>query len=179
MPYSPVMNTEMQEKAFRNVILPLKDKLFRMALRITLDSAEAEDVVQDTMIRIWDKREEWPEIESIEALCMTICKNLAIDRSQKMEAQNMELTPERIQNFQTSSPYEKMVTDESLSIVRRLIDELPEKQKLILQLRDMEGESYREIANVLQLTEEQVKVNLFRARQRIKQRFTDIENYGL
>ena len=84
----------MQEKAFRNVILPLKDKLFRVALRITLDRAEAEDVVQDTMIRLWNMRDEWSEIESIEALCTTICKNLAIDRSQKKEAQNVELTPE-------------------------------------------------------------------------------------
>ncbi len=173
------MSTEMQEKAFRNAILPLKDKLFRLALRITLDSAEAEDIVQDTMIRIWDKRDEWPEIDSIEAMCLTICRNLAIDRSQKKEAQHAELTPERIESFQTSGPYEKMVADESLAIVRSLIDELPEKQRLIIQLRDMEGKSYKEIAEALQITEEQVKVNLFRARQRIKQRFTDIENYGL
>ena len=52
------MTIEMQEKAFRNVILPLKDKFYRLALRITLDSAEAEDIVQDTLIRIWEKRDE-------------------------------------------------------------------------------------------------------------------------
>lgn len=173
------MSIEMQEKAFRNAILPLKDKLFRVALRITLDSAEAEDVVQDTMIRIWEKRDEWPKIESIEALCMTICRNLAIDRSQKKEARNLELTPERAEGFYDSEPYEKMVTEERFFIVRSLIDELPEKQRLVIQLRDMEGYSYKEIAHVMQLTEEQVKVTLFRARQRIKQRFTDIENYGL
>jgi RNA polymerase sigma-70 factor (ECF subfamily) len=47
----------MQEISFRNDILPLKDKLYRLAFRITLNSAEAEDVVQDTMIRVWNKRD--------------------------------------------------------------------------------------------------------------------------
>ena len=75
----------MREISFRNDILPLKDKLYRLALRITLNSAEAEDVVQDTMIRVWNKRDEWPQFESIEAYCLTIARNLAIDRSQKME----------------------------------------------------------------------------------------------
>ena len=84
----------MQEISFRNDILPLKDKLFRLALRITLDRAEAEDVVQDTMIRVWSKRDEWSQFESVEAYCLIVAKNLAIDRSQKKEAQNVELTPD-------------------------------------------------------------------------------------
>jgi len=66
-----------------------------------------------------------------------------------------------------------------MKLIHQLINELPEKQRVIMQLRDIEGESYKEISEVLQLTEEQVKVNLFRARQKIKQRYTDIENYGL
>ena len=94
MCYQPVIIIEMQEISFRNDILPLKDKLYRLALRITLDSAEAEDVVQETMIRVWNKREEWTQFESIEAYCLTITRNLAIDRSQLKEAQNVELTPE-------------------------------------------------------------------------------------
>ena len=73
----------MQEISFRDDILPLKDKLFRLALRITFDRAEAEDVVQDTMIRVWNKREEGTQFGSIEAYCLTVAKNLAIDRSQK------------------------------------------------------------------------------------------------
>ena len=80
----------MQEISFRNDILPLKEKLFRLALRITLDRAEAEDVVQDTMIRVWNKRDEWSQFESVEAYCLTVAKNLAIDRSQKREAQNVK-----------------------------------------------------------------------------------------
>ena len=169
----------MQEISFRNDILPLKDKLFRLALRITLDRAEAEDVVQDTMIRVWNKRDEWQQFESVEAYCLIVAKNLAIDRSQKKDAQNVELTPEMAEEADTSGPYDRLVNNERMKIIHRLIDELPEKQRLIMQLRDIEGESYKDIAKVLQLTEEQVKVILFRARQKVKQRYIEIDEYGL
>lgn len=169
----------MQEISFRDDILPLKDKLFRLALRITFDRAEAEDVVQDTMIRVWNKREEWTQFGSIEAYCLTVAKNLATDRSQKKEAQNVELTPEMEEESEISGPYDQLVNNERMSIIHRLINELPEKQRLIMQLRDIEGESYKEIAKILNLTEEQVKVNLFRARQKVKQRYLEIDEYGL
>ena len=169
----------MQEISFRDDILPLKDKLFRLALRITFDRAEAEDVVQDTMIRVWNKREEWTQFGSIEAYCLTVAKNLAIDRSQKKEAQNVELTPEMEEESEISGPYDQLVNNERMSIIHRLINELPEKQRLIMQLRDIEGESYKEIAKILNLTEERVKVNLFRARQKVKQRYLEIDEYGL
>ena len=169
----------MQEISFRDDILPLKDKLFRLALRITFDRAEAEDVVQDTMIRVWNKREEWTQFGSIEAYCLTVAKNLAIDRSQKKEAQNVELTPEMEEESEISGPYDQLVNNERMSIIHRLINELPEKQRLIMQLRDIEGESYKEKAKILNLTEEQVKVNLFRARQKVKQRYLEIDEYGL
>ena len=169
----------MQEISFRNDILPLKDKLFRLALRITLDRAEAEDVVQDTMIRVWNKRDEWQQFESVEAYCLIVAKNLAIDRSQKKDAQNVELTPEMAEEADTSGPYDRLVNNERMKIIHRLIDELPEKQRLIMQLRDIEGESYKDIAKVLQLTEEQVKVKLFRERKKVKQRYIEIDEYGL
>ena len=174
-----VIIIEMQEISFRNDILPLKDKLFRLALRITLDRAEAEDVVQDTMIRVWSKRDEWSQFESVEAYCLIVAKNLAIDRSQKKEAQNVELTPEMEEEPDANSPYDRMIHDEKMNIINRLVNELPEKQRLIMQLRDIEGESYKKIATLLNLTEEQVKVNLFRARQKVKQRYLEIDEYGL
>ena len=169
----------MQKIDFRKDILPLKDKLFRLALRITFDRAEAEDIVQETMIRVWNKRDEWNELESVEAYCLTVARNLAIDRSEKKDSQTMELTIEAEQTPDASSPYDRLVNKERLKLVHRLVGELPEKQRLIMQLRDVEGKSYKEIAAALRLTEEQVKVNLFRARQKVKQKFIDIENYGL
>lgn len=169
----------MQKIDFRKDIFPLKDKLFRLALRITFDRAEAEDIVQETMIRVWNKRDEWDELESVEAYCLTVARNLAIDRSEKKDSQTMELTTEVEQTPDASSPYDRLVNKERLKLVHRLVGELPEKQRLIMQLRDVEGKSYKEIAAALRLTEEQVKVNLFRARQKVKQKFIDIDNYGL
>ncbi len=169
----------MQEISFRNDILPLKDKLFRLALRITFDRAEAEDVVQETLIRVWNKRDEWNDLGSIEAYCLTIARNLAIDRSEKKDSQTLELTPDIGQEPEASGPYERLVNREQMDIIHRLVNGLPEKQRLIMQLRDIEGKSYKEIATALHLTEEQVKVNLFRARQKIKQQYLDIEGYGL
>ena len=94
----------MQEISFRNDILPLKNKLFRLALRITLDSAEAEDIVQDTLIRVWNKRDEWHSLDSVEAYCLTVARNLAIDRSQRKEAQNVSFTPEAQEMRKSSAP---------------------------------------------------------------------------
>ena len=169
----------MQELSFLNDILPLKNRLFRLALRITLDRAEAEDVVQEVLIRVWDKRSEWKQLESVEAYCLTVARNLAIDRSEKKDSQTVELTPEVEQTPDASSPYDQLVNKERLKLVHRLVGELPEKQRLIMQLRDVEGKSYKEIAEALRLTEEQVKVNLFRARQKVKQKFMNIDGYGL
>ena len=162
----------MQELSFRNDILPLKDKLFRLALRITFDRAEAEDVVQETLIRVWNKRDEWSQFGSIEAYCLTVA-------SERKDSRTVELTLEMEQASDASSPYEKLVNKERMTLIHRLMNKLPEKQRLIMLLRDVEGKSYKEIAAVLNLTEEQVKVNLFRARQKVKQTFIDIEGYGL
>lgn len=169
----------MQKISFRNDILPLKDKLFRLALCITRNREEAEDIVQDTMLRVWNRREEWNVWETVEGFCLTICRNLAIDRSQKMDARHVELSPEVTELPDMAAPDKLMERDERLGLLHRLIAELPEKQRTILQLRDVEGKSYKEIAEILQLTEEVVKVNLFRARQRIKLKYNEIDTYGL
>ena len=77
--------------SFRNDVLPLKNELFRLALRITLNRAEAEDIVQETMMKVWTRRDKWSEIESIEAFCLTICRNISLDKMKKAENQNQSL----------------------------------------------------------------------------------------
>ena len=169
----------MKEISFLDDILPLKDKLFRVALRITFDRAEAEDIVQETLIKVWKKREEWNSLESIEAYCLTVAKNLAIDMRDKMVSQTEELTPANDQAQDDENPYEKLVQKERLMLVNSLIEALPEKQRQIMQLRDIEEKSYQEIAETLGITEDQVKINLFRARQKVKQGFLKTNGYGL
>lgn len=172
-------NREMRKISFRNDILPLKDKLYRLALRITFDTAEAEDIVQDTLIKVWDKRDEWVRYDSVEAYCTTVCKNLSLDRSRKKGARHLELDENSCCRPDFSTPYESLTMREGLQILEQIMEELPQVQREILQQREVEGKTYKEIAMILNLSEEQVKVYLFRARQRIRQRYTEIENYGL
>lgn len=170
----------MQDIDFRYDLLPLKNKLFRLALRITLDSAEAEDVTSDTLIKVWNKREELRGVESIEAYCMTVCRNLALDRHEKKEAQNLSLEANEIDAADNSfTPDEQLERDERLRKVHELFNQLPERQRTIMQLRDIEEKSYREIATIMGVSEEVVKVTLFRARQAIRKQYDKIENYGL
>lgn len=171
----------MKEISFQNDVLPLKNKLFRLALRITLNREEAEDVVQDTLIKVWNARDRWLELDSIEAYSLTIARNLSLDRIKKMENQNDSLEEQNTERLDenTSTPSERMIQKDKLDIVRNIIDELPEKQRSCLQLRDIEGKSYQEIADILCITEDQVKVNIFRARQTVKQRFQQFDRYGL
>jgi len=172
----------MKKISFKNDILPLKNELYRLALRITLNPAEAEDVVQDTMIKVWNRREGWDELESIEAFCLTICRNLAVDRIRKLENQNQSLDEngdEKPDQSYTSNPEEQAMQRDRVELIRRLISELPEKQRSVMQLRDFEGKSYKEIASIMAISEEQVKVNIFRARQAIRQKYIETEKYGL
>ena len=171
----------MKEISFQNDVLPLKNKLFRLALRITLNREEAEDVVQDTLIKVWNARDRWQELDSIEAYSLTIARNLSLDRIKKMENQNDSLEEQNTERLDenTSTPSERMIQKDKLDIVKRMIDELPEKQRSCIQLRDIEGKAYKDIALILGITEEQVKINIFRARQTIKQRFQQFDKYGL
>lgn len=161
----------MRQIDFRYDLLPLKNRLFRLALRITLDHAEAEDIVEDTLLRVWSKREEMEEVENLEAYCLTICRNLALDRSAKKEAQNVSLDAQPYDTVDLSpDPQAQMEQAERLEIVRRIFATLPERQRTILQLRDIEGKSVRETADIMQMSEGNVKVMLHRARQLLRQR---------
>ena len=163
--------------SFQTDILPLKNELYRLALRITMNAAEAEDVVQETMLKVWNKREQWNQIESIEAFCLTICRNLSLDKMRRMDnqTQSLDATYDPKDQHVASNPEEQAVQRDRIQLVRQLISQLPEKQRSCMQLRDMEGKSYKDIATILNMTEEQVKINIFRARQTIKERFQKIE----
>lgn len=164
--------------SFQIDILPLKNELFRLALRIVMNREEAEDVVQETMLKVWSRREQWSKIESIEAFCMTICRHQALDRVKRMEFQqrtDMDTAPDVQDISYLSNPEEQAVQRDRIRMVRTLISQLPEKQRSCMQLRDIEGKSYRDIATIIGITEEQVKVNIFRARQKIKEQFQKIK----
>ena len=144
----------MENISFRTTVLPLSDRLFRLALRITMNRAEAEDVVQDTLLKVWEQRSQWEQINSLEAFAIAICRNRALDVLKRAGMPNVQSS---------------MEAREQLSLVRRLMDGLPELQRTIMLLRDIEGKTYQEIAQTLDISETQVKVYLHRARTKIKE----------
>ena len=170
----------MKELDFRNDVLPLKDKLFRLALRITLSREDAEDIVQDTLLKVWNNRDEMSAVSSIEAYAMTMCRNQALDLCARKERMNISLDEKAHDRTDTvMPPDEKLAQDEGKALIRQTIDSLPEKQRTAMLMREIEGKTYKEIAQVMNITESDVKINIFRARKSIKEHLAKISKYGL
>ena len=155
----------MDKNEFISLVLPLKDRLFRVAWCILRSKEEAEDIVQDVMLKVW--RDEKGKVENLAAYCYTMARNLALNRLVLKDNRSKELEGAYEQEVQ-EQPLENIIRTEKMKLLYRMIDGLPGLQRDVVQLRDMEGLSYRDIAKTLQVTEEQVKVNLFRARKKIK-----------
>ena len=116
----------------------------------------------------------------MEAYCYTITRNLSLDCLKRQENQTTSFDDTVSEPIDHSSdPSEQMIQEDRIKRVRELIDGLPEKQRTCIQLRDFEGKSYKEIATIMDITEEQVKINIFRARQSIKKKYQELDEYGL
>ena len=160
----------MENISFRTTVLPLNDRLFRLALRITMNRAEAEDVVQDTLLKVWEQRNEWEQINNLEAFAIATCRNRALDILKRAGRNTapLEVVDKRQQT--TDNGLQALEAREQLSLVRQVMDELPEIQRSIMVLRDIEGKTYQEIAEAMDISETQVKVYLHRARTKIKEK---------
>ena len=158
----------MENISFRTTVLPLGDKLYRLALRITLNRAEAEDVVQDTLLKVWEHRNEWEQINNLEAFAIATCRNRALDVLKRAGRKTAPLDVVDNRQQTADNGQQSLEAREQLSLVRRLMDGLPEVQRAIMLMRDIEGQTYQEIAQVLDISETQVKVYLHRARTKVK-----------
>ncbi len=156
------------EKIVRQV-LHLKDKLYRFAFRILSNEIDAEDVVQETFVKVWQKSEQLEGIENKEAWCMTVARNLAIDKIRaRKKTMSSDIDSYHFISDSNPTPDKIVENQESLSMVMQKLNSLPEHQREIIHLRDIEGYTYKEIGEMTGYSEEQVKVNLFRARQKLK-----------
>lgn len=167
----------MHYEIFKNTILPLKDKLFRFAVGVLNDADEAADIVQDTMLKIWNKRDEWGNIDNMEGYCFRTIRNLVWDRIQSKDYQNEPYDASVHDRLDNKNPLVKLEENEQVKLIRELIHSLPEPQRTTMHLRDIEGLPYLEIAAYLAISESQVKNHLFRGRQKIKQLFEKIYSY--
>jgi RNA polymerase sigma-70 factor (ECF subfamily) len=162
----------MSVETFKQHILPLRDKLFRFALHLLQNVQEAEDAVQDVMAGVWARRAEWPQWNSIPAYCMTATRNNCLDRLRRRRITAVQ--PETVLQLRTfdKDPFEQVTNKETIARIRQCMDALPPNQQQVVRLREMEGFSYNEIAEVLDMTLDQVKINLHRGRNAIKKTMT-------
>ncbi len=161
---------------FKRDILPLKNIIFRTALRITLNREEAEDIVQDCLVKIWKQTQEGANIQNLESYALTMSRNLALDRK-KLSANNVISLNEEVHDHEDEhqlTPDQQLIKSENTSLIEQLVNKLPEKQRTVMQLRDVEGKSYKEIADILSITESDVKVTLFRARKEVKEQYLKV-----
>ncbi len=164
---------------FKHEIMPMKDKLFRVALRITGDASEAEDVVQEAFMKVWDLRQNWSDYNNLQAWVMRVTKNKAIDKTRSKHRRTSSLDGVYHLPKKENTPEQKAIISDELQRIHIYMQKLPEKQRLIMELRDFEELSYNEIAEQLDIPMNHVKVNLSRARKAIRNYLTTDESFSI
>lgn len=162
----------MQGNDIVNLVSPFKDKLFRLALRIMGSTHEAEDVIQEVLVKVWKKKDQFLELSNKEAWCMTVTRNLCIDKIRSRKMRTTDVTEHWDIKDKTLTPSEVAVSNDRMGQILTLINALPEKQRTVVQLRDIEGYSYKEISEITELKLDQVKVYLHRARITLRAQIT-------
>ena len=168
----------MTQKEFLNIVTPFKDKVFRLAKRLLVSTEEAEDATQEVLIKLWNNKKKIGEYKNIEAFSMTMTKNFCFDKLKSKQAQNLKIVHSNYQDHNVALQKQVELND-SIDWVDRIMKELPEQQKLVIQLRDIEQYDFKEIAKMLDMNETAIRVTLSRARKTIREKLTKTHNYGV
>ena len=155
----------MTEQTFKIQVFSCKDKMYRFAKRLLISTEEAEDVVQELMVKFWKNREDLTQIQNIEAYLMKSVKYECLNRLRHHKVV-MEFQKEHLVEIKTTENHQ---STEIKEWILKWIEKLPDKQKLVIHLRDIEEYSVNEITEILEMEENAVRVNLMRARQKIKE----------
>lgn len=168
----------MTQTEFLNIVMPFKDKIFRLAKRLLVSTEEAEDATQEILVKLWNNKTKFESYKNVEAFSMTMTKNFCLDKLKSKQAQNLKIVHSNYQDNNVSLQRQVELND-SLSWVERIIEDLPEQQKMVIQLRDIEQYDYDEIAKMLDMNNTAVRVTLSRARKTIREKLTNTHSYGI
>ncbi len=168
----------MNQSDFLKVVLPFKDKVFRLAKRLLVSTEEAEDATQELLFKLWRSKEKLSDYRNVEAFAMTMTKNYCYDRLKSKQASNLTLVHSNYKEKETSLD-KKVEHNDSVNKVHELIEKLPEQQKIIIQLRDIEQYDFDEICKMVDMKPTAVRVALSRARKTIRQELIKQHNYGV
>ena len=162
----------MTHAIFKDTVFCLKDEMYRFAKRFVLSSDEAEDVVQDLMMKFWQKKEELANFGNLKSYALKSVKNECLNRLKhhdvKLGFADFQMHRSELYQVDTNNLKEQIIG---------FINQLPEKQKAVIHLKDVEEYEISEIAEMLEIEENAVRVNLMRARQKIKEQITKLMNY--
>lgn len=162
----------MTHETFKKKVFCLKDEMYRFAKRFVVSSDEAEDVVQDLMMKFWQKKEELDDFENLKSYAMRAVKNECLNRLKHHEVKrgfaDLQLHRTELHSAEENNMKEHIVG---------FINALPEKQKAVIHLKDVEEYAVAEIAEILQMEQNAVRVNLMRARQKVKEQIQKLMDY--
>jgi len=168
----------MNQVQFLELTSPFIDKVFRLAKRLLISTEEAEDATQEVLMKLWNKSEILIGFTSIEAFAMTMTKNHCLDQLKSKRANNSKI--EHDNYVDNTATLDKKIEDkDSFHWIEKIMNQLPEQQRLIIQMRDIEQYEFEEIAQIMQMNETAIRVSLSRARKTIRECMTKINNYGI
>lgn len=168
----------MNQSDFLKVVLPFKDKVFRLAKRLLVSKEEAEDATQELYFKLWKSKDKIADYNNVEAFAMTMTKNYCYDRLKSKQASNLTLVHSNYETKETSLD-KKIEYQDSVDQVYKLIEQLPDQQKIIIQLRDIEQYDLEEIGKMVDMKPTAVRVALSRARKTIREELIKKHNYGI
>jgi len=168
----------MNQAEFIRTISPFKDKVFRLSKRLLVSTEEAEDATQEVLVKLWNNREKLQGYGSVEAMAMTMTRNYCLDRLKSKQAGEMRIVHTNYTDRQAGL-YQQAEDRDSLEWAGRIMNSLPEQQKLIMQMRDIEQYEFEEIAKIMDMNETAVRVALSRARKTMREELTKTHNYGI
>ena len=168
----------MNQNEFVSLITPFKDKIFRVSRRLLVSIEEAEDATQEVLVKLWNKKESLNTYNSVEALAMTMTKNYCLDQLKSKRAGNLKIVHNNFTDREAGLQ-QKIEDVDSLNWVEKIIDQLPEQQKLIVQMRDIEQYELEDIAKILEMNETAIRVALSRARKTIREFMLKTHSYGI
>jgi len=178
MVYTTTEQPIMTQSEFLNVVMPFKDKLYRLSKRLLISAEEAEDATQEILMKLWSKNSNIANYKNVEAFAMTMTKNFCLDRLKSKQSSNLKLVHSNYEDGNTSLQKQVEARD-SISWVEKIMEELPEQQKLVLQLRDVEEYDFKEIGDLLEMQPTAVRVALSRARKTVREKLMQKHSYGI
>ena len=167
----------MTQNEFVHLTNVFKDKLFRLAKRLLVSTEEAEDATQEVILKLWHKKDNLSQYNSVEAFAMTMIKNYCLDQLKSKRAQNLKIVHNNFTDTEAGLQ-QKLEDKDSLNWVEKIIAQLPQQQQLIIQMRDIEQYEFEEMAKILEMNETAIRVALSRARKTIREFMLKTHRYG-